>query len=274
MNGLPWEQASYVQFVDLKRIGAFAYNLAENLLPGMDTGGAPVDLAALPDSETVLTHLNGWAEVAAGDADGIVWKARTLSLASLLAIGSRALMEAPGCPPYLMLAGQMVGEADPFVYDIEESTAHVHEDPAAPEAAPRSVPPPANVVNPVDADSEQARQLALQEANLTQQIEQTPDVGALYFQRASTRHQIHRFAGAAGDFERARELGFNGLTCAYNIACCHSLEGNTDEAIAWLHTALDEGFNDLSLVTHDSDLDNLRGDTRFDKLVAEYFDGE
>lgn len=275
VSGLPWERASYVQFVDLKRIGAFAYNAAENLLPGMDTGGAPIDLAALPDSETVLAHLNGWAEVAAGDDDGIVWKARTLSMASLLAVASRGLMEAPGCPPYLL--GGVAYRAQSSPGGWEES--YVEATPDAPSAVPtqpgRAVPPPpANVVNPVDADSEQARQLAVQEANLTRQIEQTPEVGALYFQRASTRHQIHRFADAAEDFERARELGFQALTCAYNIACCHSLEGDTDEAIGWLHTALDEGFDDLSLVTYDSDLDNLRGDSRFDKLVAEYFDGE
>ena len=104
-EGMSWEGAEMVQFIDVPRLAAFGYNAAENLLPGMvNEGDLPVDLYMMPSQETVLAHLNGWGEVGYSDADGIVYNSRTISVASLLALAARWLDESPGCPPYLLFA--------------------------------------------------------------------------------------------------------------------------------------------------------------------------
>ena len=58
-EGMSWEGAEMVQFIDVPRLAAFGYNAAENLLPGMvNEGDLPVDLYMMPSQETVLAHIN------------------------------------------------------------------------------------------------------------------------------------------------------------------------------------------------------------------------
>ncbi len=53
----------------------------------------------------------------------------------------------------------------------------------------------------------------------------------------------------------------------YGIACCHSLLGATDSAFMYLYTAADHGWTEMGHMQQDSDLEPLRKDPRWDKLM-------
>lgn len=80
----------------------------------------------------------------------------------------------------------------------------------------------------------------------------------------------------AGELESALEMHikatkFGGVApvATYNIACVHSLQGNTEEALDHLEKAAELGMTRLDAYEEDPDLDNLREEDRFKQLVAE-----
>jgi hypothetical protein len=54
----------------------------------------------------------------------------------------------------------------------------------------------------------------------------------------------------------------------YNVACCESLAGRTDDAVAHLRVALEDAEHLRSLAAKDSDLDPIRDDPGFKALLA------
>src|SRR5581483_7457097 len=54
----------------------------------------------------------------------------------------------------------------------------------------------------------------------------------------------------------------------YNVACCESLAGQTDEAIAHLRRALELSGRTRAFLEEDSDLDPIRQDPAFMELLA------
>jgi hypothetical protein len=56
----------------------------------------------------------------------------------------------------------------------------------------------------------------------------------------------------------------------YNLACCESLAGRTADAIEHLHAALEISSSDRlrDLAREDSDLDAIRDDPAFQKLIG------
>jgi Flp pilus assembly protein TadD len=54
----------------------------------------------------------------------------------------------------------------------------------------------------------------------------------------------------------------------YNVACIHAVEGAKDEALALLADALRAGFGNREWFLRDPDLASLRGDPRFEALLA------
>jgi predicted esterase len=74
-------------------------------------------------------------------------------------------------------------------------------------------------------------------------------------------------------FTRCLELRPEDPICAYNITCGYSLKGELDPAFAWFDKAIDWGYgNSQDNIDHaekaDTDLDNLRGDERFAKMIT------
>jgi len=53
----------------------------------------------------------------------------------------------------------------------------------------------------------------------------------------------------------------------YNIACVYSVAGEVDRGMDFLERSVEAGAHDLSWFLQDSDLDNLRGDPRFEALI-------
>ncbi|MGH7702874.1 MAG: protein kinase domain-containing protein, partial [Gemmatimonadales bacterium] len=77
-----------------------------------------------------------------------------------------------------------------------------------------------------------------------------------------------------GEQDRAVEWARRGLALdpddsgvLYNVACVYALEGKTDEALACLDKAVQNGFGHREWLENDSDLDSLRGDGRFQDLL-------
>jgi len=95
-----------------------------------------------------------------------------------------------------------------------------------------------------------------------------PYHGAVWQRYGFALHQLGRYDQAREAFEKSIELGFQPTTSMYNIACGQALLGNTNEALDWLQTAMDDGFEEQELLSTDSDLDTLRADPRFDAIVG------
>ena len=58
-----------------------------------------------------------------------------------------------------------------------------------------------------------------------------------------------------------------GATSAYNIACGYSLLNKKDDALDWLEKSIEAGFAKFDHMENDTDLDNIRDDKRYKKLL-------
>lgn len=72
---------------------------------------------------------------------------------------------------------------------------------------------------------------------------------------------------ALTEFKQAVELNSSDSNSMYNIACIYSLMDNPDSAIKWLERAIDCGFKDFDHMREDPDLDNIRANPEYVKLL-------
>jgi TolA-binding protein len=71
---------------------------------------------------------------------------------------------------------------------------------------------------------------------------------------------------ALKDNDDAKQLT---LPSAYNVACGYALVGKNTEAIDWLEIAIRHGYSDYDHMRKDTDLDGLRKERRFLRLLAD-----
>ena len=95
-----------------------------------------------------------------------------------------------------------------------------------------------------------------------------PRDGEEWFRRGYELHSSDRYPEAIEAFKHAVDLGYRKATAMYNIACGYSLLNDKDNALAWLQRALNDAFSRTDLLASDSDLDPLRADPRFKKILA------
>jgi Flp pilus assembly protein TadD len=67
---------------------------------------------------------------------------------------------------------------------------------------------------------------------------------------------------------RAVSIDADDAGVSYNVACLYALEGENPKALACLEQAVHSGFGNPEWLEHDPDLEGLRGDDRFQALVA------
>ena len=60
-----------------------------------------------------------------------------------------------------------------------------------------------------------------------------------------------------------------GNTSAYNIACGYALAGDKARALDWLELSVEQGFNEFDHIRQDTDLDSLRTELRYKRLLAD-----
>jgi tetratricopeptide (TPR) repeat protein len=133
-----------------------------------------------------------------------------------------------------------------------------------------SAPPALSQENKTPGKSavSQGEQSLKREAKDERRLKEPPREGEEWFSRGHRMHSADRYPEAIEAFKRATDLGYRKATAMYNVACGYSLLNDKDNALAWLQRALDNGFDGFNLIADDSDLDPLRTDTRFQKIVA------
>ncbi len=92
---------------------------------------------------------------------------------------------------------------------------------------------------------------------------------------AKSWHMLGYTLHAAGDLDQALEAHKKAAkfeevaqVATYNIACVYALQGDKDQAFAYLGKALDAGWDGIDHMATDPDMDNLRDDPRYKKIVG------
>ena len=97
-------------------------------------------------------------------------------------------------------------------------------------------------------------------------LELNPDDARALYLGGSALVQLGERERALDWASRAYAIDPEDSGVLYNVACCYSLLGMKDEALKCLERAIQNGFGHREWIEHDSDLDNLRSDPRFEAL--------
>ncbi len=92
------------------------------------------------------------------------------------------------------------------------------------------------------------------------------DVRALYL-GAGILDRLGRDNEANQWADQAQEIAPDDTPTLYNLACFHAVAGRGDKALDLLERAADRGWNRSEWASHDSDLDSIRANPRFVKLL-------
>lgn len=95
----------------------------------------------------------------------------------------------------------------------------------------------------------------------------TPKNGEGWYQRGYDFYHADRYAEAADAFQRAAQNGYRADAALYNAACSYSLNDDKDNAMKLLAQAIEAGWDDMEHIAEDSDLDPVRSDARFSRVV-------
>ncbi|MCH7939884.1 MAG: tetratricopeptide repeat protein, partial [Candidatus Marinimicrobia bacterium] len=116
------------------------------------------------------------------------------------------------------------------------------------------------------ADAKAARRRALD--IIEQRLELNPhDTRALYF-GASALVELGKRDEGLSWAKQALEMEPDEPGVLYNVACVYSLAGEIEDAIDCIEKVLGAGLSNRAWVEHDSDLDPLRSNPRFQALLA------
>ncbi len=100
-------------------------------------------------------------------------------------------------------------------------------------------------------------------------VAENPVNGRFWEQYAQALYQTKEYKQAIPAYQKALELGAGVPgNQAYNIACCFALLGDKESAMKWLEQGFALGFRRLENAQTDSDLQSLRDNPRFLKLVG------
>lgn len=104
-------------------------------------------------------------------------------------------------------------------------------------------------------------------ASYKQVVKAEPKNGQAWHRLGYALHALGKLDEALEVHKRTMTFPQFAPTGAYNAACVHALQGNTDKAFEWLDKAVAVGMTNKQQFDGDSDLDSLRKDARFAKLM-------
>ncbi|MDQ7779416.1 MAG: PHB depolymerase family esterase [Planctomycetota bacterium] len=90
-----------------------------------------------------------------------------------------------------------------------------------------------------------------------------------YFQEGMERIKAKEYEKAISSFEKAVALNALEPSAFYNIACCYSLLDKKKEAVEWLQTSVDKGWDDFDHMQQDADLANIRAEQGYQKILTD-----
>ena len=101
-------------------------------------------------------------------------------------------------------------------------------------------------------------------------IEVDSRYAAAYANRGVAYIQQHKLNKALDDLKQAEGLNPQDKMIQYNLTALFSLQGQRDRALDTLDKALQLGFNDYDALRRDPDLNNLRSDPEFRKVLEKH----
>lgn len=100
-------------------------------------------------------------------------------------------------------------------------------------------------------------------------VAKNPVNGSFWHQLASARYRERDYRQAIAAYQKVIALGVGfPSSAAYQVARCHALLGEKEAALKWLEQSFEMGFRDLRAAQNDADLQALRDDPRYRKIVA------
>jgi Flp pilus assembly protein TadD len=97
-------------------------------------------------------------------------------------------------------------------------------------------------------------------------LKSEPDNGRGWFNLGYALQYSGEHTRAVTAFEKALQLGYRKPTSMYNMGCAYAMLRQTDQAMQWIESAYEAGFDLHNFIGYDRDLDSLRGDPRFKQL--------
>ncbi len=96
--------------------------------------------------------------------------------------------------------------------------------------------------------------------------QENPPNDESHLKKAHTAYQAKNYGLCAKEYQLSFQQQKYDAISHYNAACCASLAGKTDQAYAWLNIAVNN-YQNLSHYQSDSDLENIRADQRWSKII-------
>jgi tetratricopeptide (TPR) repeat protein len=91
---------------------------------------------------------------------------------------------------------------------------------------------------------------------------------AKYLKAGDSLYYLREYDSSITRYEEALELDPASSTALYNAACVYSLLGKPDSAFAKLEAVTAYGYDNLNWISSDTDLENIRGDKRWEGLIT------
>jgi FG-GAP-like repeat/FG-GAP repeat/Tetratricopeptide repeat len=117
-------------------------------------------------------------------------------------------------------------------------------------------------------------ELAEAEAVLTKVVEEFPKSAAGWFQLGLVRHTQGKLDSALEAHLKAAEFPQVRALALYNAGCAYARQQKTDRAIEQLEKAVAAGFADRIQFASDTELESVRSDKRFARLLPPLLDGK
>ena len=107
-------------------------------------------------------------------------------------------------------------------------------------------------------------------AAFNEAIRLAPKNAIAYFNRGNVWFNRKNYAKALFDFHDASRLDPKLALAFYGKACCYALERQTERAIDNLRQSLELGYREFDSISRDPNLDSIRGDPAYERLMKEF----
>ena len=87
--------------------------------------------------------------------------------------------------------------------------------------------------------------------------------------KADSCYEAKNYKVSANFFAKAIKIKPQSKKNFYNAACAASLANDKINSLKWLEVAINNGFEDLNHIKTDSDLDNIRNEKKYIKVITE-----